>query len=235
MRAARHLQLLLAPLLLVALAACTGDSGGSEDQEPTAEEVMATAQQTFEETSGLRLAMTTDDLPETVPGILSAEGVGTTVPAFEGEITVSLSGQSVTVPVVAVDGAVYAQLPFTSSFGKVDPAEYGAPDPAALLDPESGFPALLTSTEGLEEGESVRGGADNSEILTEYTGTIAAADMQAVIPSASGGAFDVAWQVSDSRELRQAVLTGTFYPDSDPMTYTVDFSDYGTEQEIARP
>lgn len=235
MRVVRPLLLLLASLLLVGLTACTGGSEESEDEGPTAEEVMATARQTFEETSGLRLVMSTDDLPEDVPGVLSAEGVGTSAPAFDGDLTVSLSGQSVTVPVVAVDGIVHAQLPFTNSFAKVDPAAYGAPDPAALLDPDTGFPSLLTATEGLEEGESVRGGADNAELLTEYTGTVAAADMRRLLPSVSGGSFDVAWQVSDSGELRQAVMTGAFYPGSGPMTYTVDFSDYGTEQEITRP
>ena len=235
MRVPRHLQVLLGSLLLVALAACTGGSDEPTAEEPSPAEVMAAAQERFEETSGVRLALATDDLPDGVPGVLAADGVGTSAPAFDGELTVSLSGQSVTVPVVAVDGKVYAQLPFTGSFSKVDPAAYGAPDPAGLLDPATGFPALLTSTEGLEEGESVRGGADNSEILTEYTGTIPAAAVRQVIPSATGAPFDVAWQVSDTDELRQAALTGTFYPDSEPMTYTVDFSDYGTEPEITRP
>jgi lipoprotein LprG len=57
-----------------------------------------------------------------------------------------------------------------------------------------------------------------------------------VIPSAEAdGSFDATYTVSDSGELRQAVLTGVFYPDSEPMTYTVDFTEYGTEQEIAAP
>ena len=33
-------------------------------------------------------------------------------------------------PVVAVDGKVYAQLPLTTGYQDIDPAEYGAPDPA---------------------------------------------------------------------------------------------------------
>lgn len=231
----RPVLMLAASVLLLVLAACTDGSKESTGEEPTPAEVMASAARTFEETSGLRLALSTDDLPDDVPGVLSADGVGTGAPAFDGELTLSLSGQAITVPVVAIDGDVYAQLPFTSSFSEVDPAAYGAPDPAGLLDPASGLPALLTSTQDLEEGEAVRGGSDNSEILTEYTGTVAGADMARVIPSASGDAFDVAWQVSDAGELRQAVLTGAFYPGSGPMTYTVRFTDYGTEQEIVRP
>lgn len=215
---------------------CTGGpADGSGEDAPSPEEVLAEAQETLNSTSGLRLNLATDSLPDGVAGILSAEGVSTAAPAFEGDLTVSLSGQSVTVPVVAVDGVVYAQLPFTKGFSEVDPREYGAPDPTQLLDPGSGFPALLTATEDLEAGDSVRGGSDNTEVLTEYTGTVTGDRMKAVIPSASGESFDVSWQVTEDGELRQAVLTGEFYPSSPPMTYTVDFSDYGTEQEITAP
>ena len=37
---------------------------------------------------------------------------------------------------------------------------------------EDGFAGLLGLTESPEAGESVRGGADNSEVLTTYTGTV---------------------------------------------------------------
>ena len=46
------------------------------------------------------------------------------------------AGQSVDVPVIAVDGKVYAQLPFTGGeWDTVNPKEYGAPDPADLSAP----------------------------------------------------------------------------------------------------
>jgi lipoprotein LprG len=41
--------------------------------------------------------------------------------------------------------------------------------------------------------------------------------------------------VSDDGELREAELTGVFYKNSDPMTYTVTFDDYGTEKDITAP
>ncbi|UUZ58907.1 hypothetical protein [Nocardioides sp. B-3] len=33
----------------------------------------------------------------------------------------------------------------------------------------------------------------------------------------------------------KAVLTGVFYKNSDEMTYTVDFADYGTSKDIVAP
>jgi lipoprotein LprG len=139
------------------------------------------------------------------------------------------------VPVIAVDDTVYAQLPFTNGdWQKVNPKEYGAPDPASLIGAD-GFPGLLTLTESAEAGESVRGGADNSEVLTTYSGTVPGDAMDAVIPSSSGDSFDVEWQVNDDGELRKATMTGVFYPHTDAITYTVEFADYGSELEIAAP
>ena len=73
--------------------------------------------------------------------------------------------------VIAVDDKVFAQLPFTPGWNKVYLKEYGAPDPSNLVG-EDGFAGLLEQTESPKAGESVRGGADNTEILTTYTGTV---------------------------------------------------------------
>jgi lipoprotein LprG len=231
---AHTLAVTLAGALL--LAGCSGDGGEEEAaDEPTPEEVLATAADTLAATSGVDLTLSTDDLPEGVSGITRADGVATSAPAFEGTITVIYAGQSVDVPVIAVDEVVYAQLPFTTGYQDIDPGEYGAPDPAALVSEKSGFGSLLTVTEDVAEGESVRGGADNSEVLTTYTGTVPGAAMKKVIPSSSGTSFDAEYLVSDDGELRQAVLTGAFYPDSADMTYTVDLAAYGTTQDIVAP
>lgn len=223
--------LLLATSALTA--GCSDEGGATEGKTP--EEVVATARQQLDDTSGLHLSLSTKDLPDGVQGLDAATGVATHAPAFDGTITIVFAGSKVDVPVIAVDGTVWAQIPLTVGWSDVDPAEYGAPDPAALMEPGDGFSALLDATTEVQEGSSVRGGEDNNEILTEYTGTVAGDDMTAVIPSASGDSFDVAYSITDEGELREARLTGVFYPDSESMTYTVTFSDYGTEQDITAP
>ncbi|WP_457208771.1 LppX_LprAFG lipoprotein [Nocardioides sp. P5_C9_2] len=220
---------------VVLLAGCSGgDTSGAADQQ-TPDEVLATAADTLSRTSGVDLTLSTENLPKGVSGITRADGVATDAPAFEGTITVVYAGQSVDVPVVAVDKVVYAQLPFTTGYQDIDPGDYGAPDPAALVSDDTGFGSLLAVTEGVEEGDSVRGGADNTEVLTTYTGTVPGPAMKKVIPSSSGDSFDAEYLVSDDGELRQAVLTGVFYPDSAEMTYTVDLADYGTTRDIVAP
>ncbi|NYE37914.1 lipoprotein LprG [Nocardioides cavernae] len=224
-------------LALPTLAACSGDDGGSGgggDDGPTPEEALATAATTLEETSGVELTLSTDALPEGVSGITRAVGTLTNAPAFEGSITVVFAGQTVDVPVIAVDDTVYAQLPFTPGYDKVNPKEYGAPDPSGLIGAD-GFAGLLGLTDSPVAGESVRGGSNNTEVLTTYSGTVPGDAMDAIIPSSSGDTFDVEWQVTDDGELRRATLTGIFYPRAEEMTYTVDFADYGTEKDITAP
>lgn len=221
-------------LSTLSLSACSGGASDDGGSDASPEDVLAAAKQHLDDTSGVNLSLTTDDLPDGVTGVEKAEGVGTHAPAFEGSITVVLSGQAFEVPVVAVDDKVYVQLPLTTGYQDVDPAEYGAPDPAQLMSADSGFSALLPATTGLEEGDSVRGGADNKEVLTEYSGTVSGDVVKNVIPTASGE-FDATYTITDDDELRSAELTGVFYEDSDPMTYVVTFEDYGTDKDITAP
>jgi lipoprotein LprG len=226
----------LAAAVLASALALTGCSGSdsSGDSGSTPEEALAQAKTTLDETSGVNLTLSTDNLPDGVTGVEKAEGVGTHAPAFDGTITVVLSGQAFEVPVVAVDDKVYVQLPLTPGWQDIDPSDYGAPDPAQLMNPDHGFSSLLPATTGVEKGESVRGGTDNKEILTEYSGTVGGDVVKNVIPTASGD-FDATYTIADDGELRRARLTGVFYKDSEPMSYSIDFEDYGTEKDITAP
>jgi lipoprotein LprG len=224
-----------ATIAVAALLTLTACSGGEEsDPGPTPKEVMADAKATLDETSGVSITLTAEDLPEGVMAVRRAEGVGTHDPAFDGTLTVVLSGTDFDVPVVAVDGTVWAQIPLTPGWSDVDPAEYGAPDPAQLMSTEDGLSSLLTATTGLQAGESVRGGDDNREVLTEYSGTVPGDVVDGIIPGASGD-FDATYTVTDDAELRTARLTGVFYPDTAPMTYVIDFADYGSSPDITKP
>ena len=224
-----------AVLAVPTLAACSGDEPDAAAEGKSAEEVLAEASTKLTETSGVYLTLTAGQLPEGVSGIAKAAGTLIQAPAFDGSITVVFAGQTVDVPVIAVDGKVYAQLPFTGGkWDKVNPKEYGAPDPSSLVGAD-GFPGLLTLTESPEAGESVRGGSDNSEILTTYSGTVPGDAMDAIIPSSAGDSFDVEWQVNDDGELTKATMEGVFYPHTDPMTYTVEFADYGSDLDITAP
>lgn len=212
------------------LGACAGSEG---QDEQTPEEVLASAKTTLDETSGVHIVLSTDDLPPGTSGILNADGIGTHSPAFEGSLKVVASGITADAEVVAVDHVVYAKLPFTTNFAEIDPADYGAPDPAALMSTEDGLSSLLTSIEGVEEGEPKRGG---ELVLTEYTGTVPGDVVAGIIPTASADSdFEAKFTVTDDDVLNEAVLTGPFYPKADDVTYTIAFDQYDTSKNITAP
>jgi lipoprotein LprG len=235
-------RLVAAPLVLglalVGLTACNGDSkddgDGGGKANPT--DVLAAAKKTLDDTSGVTITMTTKDLPKGVTGITSADGTGIHPSAFEGTFQLSVSGLPADADVIAVGGKTYAKnsllLP---DWTEIDPADYGAPDPAKLMDPDGGFSGLLAAAEEVKAGDPVRGGKDNKEILTEYTGTISSDAVEALIPAAEGD-FSFTYTISDDDELREAVLKGAFYgEDNGDVTYTLTLDDYGTEKDITAP
>jgi lipoprotein LprG len=236
-----RLRLLAAPLVLSlslgALSACNDDpKDGGDGEAKSGTDALAAAKKTLDETSGVHISLTTDDLPKGVTGITSAEGTGVHPSAFEGTFKLSVSGLPADAEVIAVDGTTYAKnsllLP---DWTPIDPATYGAPDPAKLMDPDGGFSGLLASAEDVEAGDSVRGGKDNKEILTEYTGTISSDAVEALIPAAEGD-FSFSYTISDDDELREAVLKGAFYgKDKGEVTYTLSLDDYGTQKDITAP
>lgn len=220
-------------LVLATAVGCSGADGG--DDAPPAATVLAEAADTLEATSGVHLELSTEQLPEGVNGITGATGAVTDAPAFEGDLEVRLSGAALTVPVVAVDDTVWAELPFGAGWQDIDPADYGAPDPSRLIGADAGLVALLRATDDAQHGERSRGGEDNSEVLDSVTGTIPGEVVQRVIPSSATSEFDVTYLVTEEGELRSAELTGVFYEGSDAMTYVVTVSDYGLEQTITAP
>ncbi|WP_104107420.1 LppX_LprAFG lipoprotein [Nocardioides sp. 616] len=228
--------LALPPLLGLALVlgSCSSDEGSDASPEEVSEALDGAAER-LDETSGVTLSLTTEDLPDGVTGITSAVGTATSAPAFDGALKVRLSGNEFEVPVVAVDGTVWARIPLTPGWSDVDPAEYGAPDPSLLISADHGFATLLTATDSAEAGDTERGGVDNREVLTSYTGTIDGEVMKNVIPSSAGDVFDAAYLINEDGELREATLTGVFYADSPEMTYKVDIRDYDTEKTITAP
>lgn len=233
-------------LVVVALSAavltgCVGQDDADDDpvsKDRTPEEVMALAKKTLDETSGLEVELYADDIPDGIGGIVLVSASGTAVhPAsFEGKITGSLSGITQDGDVIAIDDDVWIRLPILGpDYNEVDPADYSVPNPGELFSADGGISDLLVETEGLTKGEEVRGGGNNDEVLTEYSGTLAADQVERVVPTASGEEFDVVYNVASSGELREVRITGEFYSGADEMTYVIGLDEYGTEKDIKAP
>lgn len=226
-------------LALGPLAACTGGSDGPQtpgEEEPTPAEVLAQAKDLLDATSGVRLSLATDDEPDADAYLRSAEGVVIRDPAaFEGTATGVYQGQPASdISVVSVDGDFQVELPVVG-FTTLDPDDLCAPDPATLLDPVSGISRVLTDVEDPTEGDTVRGGPDNAEVLTTYAATVPGEAVKNVLPCAPGDSFDAEFTVNDEGYLRTAELTGEFFGGAGDLTYTIDVEDYDVEQDITAP
>jgi lipoprotein LprG len=218
--------------LAVPLAACSDDEPETPDADPA--EVLAGAEARLDETSGVRLSLSTDDQPGVADYLTDAEGVVTAdPPAFEGEGSGAFSGIPVQgVGIIAVDGSVYADA--FGSFEDFDLPEC-VPDPAGLLDPETGIATLLAEATDATAGDSERGGADNDEVLTPYTATVPGTAVQNILPCAPGDTFDARFTIDDRGELRSVDLTGEFFEGDGELTYTIAVDEYDVEQEITAP
>ncbi len=226
----RALTVLILGAVLTAATACTG---GSTDGPGEPEQALASARKHLDETSGVELHLTTGKLPDGVDGLEEATGVGTHAPAFEGTVVLLVDGLSLKVPVVAVDGLVFAKLPLTLRYSEIDPGDYGAPDPAQLMNPADGLSSWLADATGTEKGDQVREGAT---VLTSYSGTLPGESVAGVIPSADKeSSFPVTFHITDDGELRSLDVSGPFYGKGHEVDYTITLSGYGTDKDITRP
>jgi hypothetical protein len=226
---------LLAVVLLAGpvLSAC-GDDAEDDAQEESAPDLLARAKTTLDDASSAHFVLESDGAPESGTVLVGGEGDIARPSSFEGTLKVMALGSTLDLAVVSVDGTVYAQLPFTSTFSKVDPAAFGFGDPGALLDPETGISQLLEAAESAKLGEERRVDGD---IVREVSAELPGDLVEQILTSADPGRpvqarFSIA---TESGELRRAELTGPFFAARDDATYTLDLSDFGADVEITAP
>lgn len=219
-----------------ALTACSGDDGGGNDT-PSWSDAGAEAKKLLDGTSGVEVSISTGDDPG-VDYLSAASGtIVAEPPAFEGDVSGSVSGLPVSgVPVISVDGTLWINHALLGGWSdRFQAKDLCAPDPATLLDPDTGVSNVLTSSKDVEAGESERGGADNKEIFHTYSGTATGDSIRSILPCAEGDDFGATYRVDEDGYLRTARLTGVFFPGADEVTYTIDVTAYDVTKDISSP
>lgn len=216
---------------VLALAACSGGDGGGSEQAPAQQ--LAVARANLEKSPAVTFTLAATGLPGKAVGVSAAEGTGVfTPPSFQGTLNASIKGITGTVQVVAVEKDVYMKF-FTPSFVKIDPAKYGAPNPAQLFNTSTGITSLITRTQDLAKASTVRDGAD---VLNTFTGKLpgsAVADL--LVTGDRKGTFDVTYGVTRSdKQLRTVVIKGPFYTGA-TSTYTLHLTSLAKAVAITRP
>jgi lipoprotein LprG len=209
---------------------------GSSDKPSkgaTAGEVLAAAKKNFDHAASVHLKLSTDSKPSSGDAVLGADGTLTHQPAFKGQVTVVLSGFNADVPIVSVDGKVYAKLPLTPKYSTIDPSEYGAPDPADFADTHKGISGLLLEMKDVAEDGTER---DGKQVLTRYSGTLAGALVAPIIPSAdSGSSYDAEIGIDQDDRIVTLEVTGEFFAGGGDETYRLQFDDYDKSVKITAP
>ncbi|SOE02194.1 LppX_LprAFG lipoprotein [Blastococcus haudaquaticus] len=223
--------LALALLAVPALTACTSD-GGSDGESAT--ELLADAKRTLDGTDSLHFVLSSENAPETGSELVGGEGDIARPASFQGTLQVLAMGSTLDLAVISVDGTVYAQLPFTSGYSVVDPAQFGFGDPGALIDPGTGISQLLSEAENAELGEERR---VDGEVVREVTAELPGALVEQLLTSEDPSrAVQARFSVAvESGELLRAELTGPFFAATDDASYILELSDFGADVEITAP
>jgi hypothetical protein len=217
---------------VLAAAVLSGCGGGTPEE--SASDLLTRAKTTLDDASSAHFVLTSENAPTSGTALVGGEGDIARPSSFEGTLKVVALGATADLEVVSVDGTVYAQLPFTSGFSVVDPAQFGFGDPGALLDPDTGISQLLSQAESAELGEQKR---VEGEVVQEVTAEIPGDLVEQILTSQDPtkpvqGIFSIA---SDSGELRRAQLTGPFFSADEDATFTLELSDFGADVEITAP
>ena len=211
------------------LAACE-----SEEPEESAADLLARAKTTLDGAESAHFVLDSEGAPSSGTLLVGGEGDIARPASFDGTLEVRALGSTLDLRVVSVDDTVYAQLPFTSGFSVIDPAQFGFGDPGDLLDPETGISQLLAEASSAELGEESRVAG---EVVREVTAQLPAEVVERILSSQElsepvDARFSIA---SDSGELRRAELTGPFFTADEDATYILELSDFGADVEITAP
>lgn len=224
--------------MVAVLAAALASSGCTDDKAPAAREPapaeqLAAARVKLEQSKGVDFALESAGLPGKAAGVSAAKGVGVfTPPGFKGTLKATVGGVTGSVDVIAVEQDVYMKF-FTPGYNKIDPAQFGAPNPAQFFNTQTGITSLVGKTTSPAKGERTRDGAD---VLDTFTGKVpgdAVADLFVV--GDRSGTFDITYGITDpGKELRTVVLRGPFYAGS-TSTYTLRLKQLENPVAITRP
>jgi lipoprotein LprG len=223
--------IVIAAIAALALVGCTSKDAPAKEGTPA--EQLAAARTNLEKSPAVTFTLEATGLPSKAVGVSAAKGTGLFAPpSFQGTLNATVGGVTGTVDVIAVEQDVYMKF-FTPGYNKIDPATYGAPNPAQLFNKQTGITALIGRTQSLAKGGQVRDGAD---VLTSFTGKLpGAAVADLLVIGDRGKTFDVTYGVTQSgQELRTVVLKGPFYTGA-TSTYSLRLKSLPQPVAITRP
>jgi len=219
-----------AVVLTVALAACGG--GGASGANPTS--LLSSAKAKLDATSAAHFTLSSTNAT-TSGGTTITGGSGDLQrpDRLRGALNLVVNGFKADVKIVAIGDAVYAELPFSTKYSKINPASFGLGNPGQLLDPQHGLSSLLSAATGAKVTGQQR---INGELVDQVSATVPGSAVP-VVPDADPSApVQVTASIDPgNHELRQVTLTGPFIQAGTQTTFTVTLTSYGENVQISAP
>jgi lipoprotein LprG len=201
---------------------------------PDPAQLLRDAKQSVDSAPSLHFTLTSANVAGTGTLLSGGTGVAKRPDGFTGNLTVVVSGFTVSVDVVSIGGVFYARTPLGSGFDKTDPAQYGFGDPGKFLDPNNGLSSLLSvcASPSNRDGDRL-----NGQQLDEVTCALPGARVAALLTSADPSQPVQATVGVDSttHQLRRVVMVGPFFDKAHPSTFTVVLDNYGQNVTITPP
>jgi lipoprotein LprG len=219
----------------VGLATIVGACSSSSSAAPkvSATELLQKAKATADAANSVHFVLTSSDVSHSGTNILGGQGDLARPDSLRGTFSVAVSGFAATVKAVAVGNVFEAELPFTSTYQKTNPANYGLGNPAQLLDPSKGVVGLLTLAQNPTLGKPELVGGEHLDTVTY---TVPGQDVP-VLPDANPSQpvqLTVAVNPS-SYQLRSVTLVGPLTSATSDSTYVVTLSNYNEHVDISLP
>jgi lipoprotein LprG len=201
---------------------------------PDPAQLLRDAKQSVDSAPSLHFTLTSANVTGTGTLLSGGTGVAKRPDGFTGNLTVVVSGFTVSVDVVSIGGVFYARTPLGSGFDKTDPAKYGFGDPGKFLDPNNGLSSLLSvcASPSNRDGDRL-----NGEQLDEVACALPGARVGALLTSAdpSQPVHATVGVDSTTHQLRRVVMVGPFFDKAHPSTFTVVLDNYGQNVTITPP
>jgi lipoprotein LprG len=214
--------------LLLLLAACGSSSPGASPQT-----LLQQSKQVLDSTPGVHFTLDSSNVGTKGTVIKGGQGDLVHPDRLQGSLDLLVKGFPATVKVVAVGSTVEAQLPFSTTYSKIDPSTFGLGNPADLLSSQRGLSSLLTAgTNPQMAGTERIGGELLQKVKTTVPGTAVPLlpDQNPNQPVALVAAIN-----PSNHQLRQVTLTGPFTSATTNSTYIVTLTNYGQQPQINLP
>lgn len=207
--------------------------GGSSTPHVSAATLLQKAKTTADAASAVHFVLTSSNVSLSGTNITGGHGDLARPNSLEGSFSVAISGFTANVKVVSVGAVFEAELPFSTTYTKTDPAKFGLTNPAELLDPNKGLTSLLTLAQNPIVGPAKRVGG---ELLETVSYTVPGTTIP-VLPDANPSkpvqltvAIDPA-----TFQLRSVTLTGPLTSATSNSTFVVTLSNYDEQVSITLP